>query len=57
MKASSPDLGERIIHTIVDGMPRAEIVRTLAAGPATIARYLRRLGETGNLVPWSSHTV
>jgi hypothetical protein len=49
MQAYSQDLRQRILHTVDQGKPRAEIVKTFEVSRATIKRYLKLRRETGEV--------
>ena len=51
MKPYSQDLRERVLRAVDTGMPRADIVKSLAVSPATIKRYLKQRRETGHVKP------
>lgn len=51
MKAYSQDLRERVLRAVESGMPRAQIVKTLAVSEATIKRYLKQRREMGHVQP------
>src|SRR6266566_707605 len=51
MKAYSPDLRERVLRAVDQGIPRSEIVRVLGVSLATIGRYLKQRRETGHVHP------
>jgi transposase len=51
MKAYSQDLRERVLRAVDSGIPRAQIVTTLAVSEATIKRYLKQRRETGHVKP------
>ncbi len=51
MKAYSPDLRERVLRAVDQGIPRSEIVRVLGVSLSTIGRYLRQRRETGHVRP------
>ena len=51
MKAYSQDLRERVLRAVDSGMPRAEIIKTLAVSQATIKRYLKQRREMGHVQP------
>ena len=51
MKAYSPDLRERVLRAVDQGIPRSEIVRVLGVSLSTIGRYLKQRRETGHVRP------
>jgi transposase len=51
MKAYSPDLRQRVLRAVDQGMPRAEIVKTFDVSLATLKRYLKQRRETGDVIP------
>src|SRR2546422_11265953 len=51
MKAYSPDVRERVLRAVDQGIPRSEIVRVLGVSLATIGRYLKQRRETGHVRP------
>lgn|SRR5512135_33360 len=51
MKAYSPDLRERVLRAVDQGIARSEIVRVLGVSLATMGRYLKQRRETGHVQP------
>ena len=50
MKAYSPDLRERVLGAVDQGMPQEEIAKVFALSLATIKRYVKQRRETGTVV-------
>lgn len=45
----SKDLKLKVLAAVDRGLPKKEVVRTFVASLATIKRYLKRRGETGEV--------
>lgn len=51
MKAYSPDLRQRILRALDNGMSVSKAARVFDVGVSTVRRYARQQRETGNLRP------
>lgn len=51
MRAYSHDLRQRILHSVDEGKPCAEMIKTFAVSRSTIKRYLALRRETGDVKP------
>src|SRR5258706_2299349 len=50
MKAYSPDLREKVLRAVDQGISRREIVNVFGVSLATLKRYLKQRRETGNVL-------
>jgi transposase len=51
MKASSQDLGEKVVHVIEQGKTRSDVVDTFRLSRSTVKRYLCKKKHFGHIQP------
>ena len=51
MSAYSLDLREKIVESVIKGVPKAETARRFGVDRATVKRYCKQLDERGTLEP------